>query len=437
MVGVLLCVSFVISSVVVNSARTYHASVIEEIEASGFDEVVIQKCIEAAEQDNYGLKIEEVKSAESGVPGFYQVTLYYKLSAPIFGVVHNGEVVGYAAKGTRIVEKLKPGLYLTGSDYGVLLKSWDELISEGVVSVTDGVVSTGFTSGNNASSDALAGDLMLPFDGSVTDVGNLAFFKCTQLTGVKIPDNVKTIGRQAFDGCWVLTTVELGNGIEFIDYNAFGYDPIQNVIYNGTTEDWCKITFDSWWSNPAYCGGNAVLYLKEEPLVNIMHLSIPSTVTSLENKFTGCKSLLSVVIPDDSQLTAIDNYAFGRCYNLKTVEIGSSIKKIGSNAFLSCALEYFVIPKSVVEISPGAFSGCDKLTDFYYEGTMDEWFAIKLDDDWDEDIPDYTIYFSNGSSMTKEEFEIEKKAREEAESEAEAGGEASTSVDEVTETPAA
>lgn len=415
-VGVLVCISFVISTVVVNSARTYHASVIEEIEASSFDEVVIEKCIEAAEQDNYSLKIEEVISAESGSKGFYQVTLNYKLSAPIFGVVHNGEVVGYASKGTQVVQKLQPGLYVTGSDYGVLLKSWDGLISEGVVSVTDGVVSTGFTSGNNASSDALAGDLMLPFDGSVTNVGDLAFFKCIKLTGVRVPDNVKTIGAQAFTGCNVLATVDLGNGIELIGSNAFGYDDaIHTVTYNGSTEDWCKITFTDRSSNPAYCGGNdAILYLKEEPMVNICHLTVPSTVTSLKNKFSGCGSLLTVIISDDTQLKAIDDSAFGKCSYLKRVRIGSGVERIGKSSFSECDLKLVMIPVSVVEIDSNAFYNCKLLTDIYYYGNLDQWLAIKLGENWDKNTQNFTVRFGDGSSMTKEAIEAERIAREEA-----------------------
>lgn len=412
-VGVLLCVSFVIASVVVNSARTYHSSVIEELEASGFDEVIIQKCIEAAEQDNYDLTIEEVTSAESGSEGFYKVTLNYKLSAPILGSVHNGELIGYASKGTRVVSKLKPGLYLTGSDYGVLLKSWDELVSEGTLSVTDGVVTTGFTSGDNASSDALAGDLLLPFDDSVTEVGDLAFIKCTELTGVRIPDNVKTIGRQAFDTCHVLGTVDLGSGIELIESDAFNYDGmIQIVTYNGNADDWCKITFANGKSNPVCYG--SILHLTEEPIINFNDLVIPSTVTSLDSKFSGCENLLSVVIPDDTQLTIIDDAAFGKCSNLRRVRIGSGVEKIGRTAFSECDLKLIMIPESVVEIDSNAFYNCKNLTDIYYYGNLDQWLAISFGSQWDRSTPNYKVHFASGGSMTKETIEAERLAREEA-----------------------
>lgn len=99
-VGVLICVSFIISSVVVNSARTFHTSVITEMEASNFDEVTIEKCKTAAEKSSYVLDVEQTEPENgASTQTMYKVTLNYRLSAPIFGTVHNGEVVGYALAG--------------------------------------------------------------------------------------------------------------------------------------------------------------------------------------------------------------------------------------------------------------------------------------------------------------------------------------------------
>lgn len=99
-VAVLLCVSFVISAVVVNSARTFHTSVITEMEASNFEEDIIQKCIEAAEESSYALNIEPfIPELGASTQTMYKVTLNYYLTAPVFGVVHNGVIVGYTSTG--------------------------------------------------------------------------------------------------------------------------------------------------------------------------------------------------------------------------------------------------------------------------------------------------------------------------------------------------
>lgn len=401
-IGVLLCVSFIISSVVVNSARTYHASVIEEIEASAFDEVVIEKCKVAAERDHYLLEIDNVESMESGSKGFYKVTLYYNLAAPIFGQIHTGKLVGYALAGAQISGDSVPGLYESGSGYDLdkLLISWDELLRSGAVSVTDGALKSGYDveTSSNSSSAVLDGDLLLPFDGSITEISDLGFYNCTLLTGVKVPDSVIKIGQQAFSSCWDLSTIELGNGIQQIGYGAFENDSaISTVIYDGGLKDWSRIVFDFGESNPVYYG--AKLQLNDEELV---HLTLPvDGPASLENKFIGCGSLFSVTIPDHvsgiSQLTDVSDYAFARCYSLITASIGSGVTRIGQYAFLDCNLNSITIPDTVTEIDSYAFSSCDGLTDIYYEGTKEQWGAISFGTAWDSETGAYTVHCSDGN----------------------------------------
>lgn len=360
-IGVVLCISFILSSFVTNSARTYHSSVIEHIEASNFDEATIEKCKAAAKKDNYSLSVDKISTDESEPYFFYKVTLKYGLAAPIFGKIHTGTLVGYALSGAHVDIKevvVVPGLYETGSNYKKLLKSWDDLVAEGAVVVTDGVVGTGYTSGNNASSSILAGDLMLPFDGSVTGVGDTGFFKCTELTGVKIPNSVKTIGQSAFAGCWELATVELGNGVETISDDAFNYSgAIEKVTYAGDLNSWCKISFSERQSNPMYYGAD--LYFNGTLIKDV---TLPAEATTLENVFIGCTSLESITIPADSQLATIPNYAFDGCSNLKNVDIAGSVTAIGNYAFLECYnLQTVTIPATVTSIDVTTFQACKGL----------------------------------------------------------------------------
>lgn len=405
-IGVVMCISFIISAVVVNSARTYHSSVIDQIEASSFEEATIEKCVKNAKDNKYALTVEKTSSPESDPTSLYKVTLNYGLYAPIFGKIHNGKLVGYALAGAKIgdgsnggaADIIAPGLYETGSNYTKLLKSWEELVSDSVVGVSEGVVSTGYTSGDNASSDSLAGDLMLPFDGSIKEIGNLAFFKCKKLTGVKIPDSVKIIGEQAFDSCQELSSVELAKGIERIDYSAFNYDGnIAAVIYNGTIEDWCKISFDSKQSNPVYYG--ASLFVNGE---KIEHLMLPiAEITSIEYKFTGCGSLLSATIPEHvpgiNMLTEIPDNAFALCNNLTFASIGSGVTRIGQYAFLETNLTSVSIPSTVTEIDSYAFYYCRHLTDINFKGTMAQWNSINFGSDWDCETGTYTIHCNDGN----------------------------------------
>ena len=103
----------------------------------------------------------------------------------------------------------------------------------------------------------------------VRAIGDRAFWDCSGLTSVTIPDGVTSIGGDAFSGCAALTTVEIPNGVTAIGgstfsncirlakvtipksvtsigKNAFYYcESIADVYYDGTEEDWAKISISS------------------------------------------------------------------------------------------------------------------------------------------------------------------------------------------------
>ena len=56
----------------------------------------------------------------------------------------------------------------------------------------------------------------------MTSIGEYAFFNCSGLTSVTIPNSVTGIERFAFERCSGLTSVIIGNGVTSIDRYAFG-----------------------------------------------------------------------------------------------------------------------------------------------------------------------------------------------------------------------
>ena len=74
----------------------------------------------------------------------------------------------------------------------------------------------------------ISGDVKIPervkFAGkkySVTTIGNYAFFECTGLTSVTIPNSVTTIDVGAFSECTGLTSVTISNSVTTIGEYAF------------------------------------------------------------------------------------------------------------------------------------------------------------------------------------------------------------------------
>ena len=152
--------------------------------------------------------------------------------------------------------------------------------------------------------------------------------------------------------------------------------------------------------------------------INKSHNNHP-IVSISSSAFSGCTSLISVVIPDS--VTSIEGMTFSSCPSLESVVVPNSVKSIGSSAFsLNHALKNVVIPNSVeiidssaflncselksVTIGNGvktigahAFAYCDELTSIKFEGTVSQWNAIAKDETWDEGINNYTITCTDGT----------------------------------------
>ena len=75
---------------------------------------------------------------------------------------------------------------------------------------------------------------VITFDGDVTTIENNAFYNCTSLTSVDIPDSVTTIGNYAFYGCNI-TSVTIPDSVKTIGEQAFEYCRSLTSVY-------CKAT---------------------------------------------------------------------------------------------------------------------------------------------------------------------------------------------------
>ena len=154
---------------------------------------------------------------------------------------------------------------------------------------------------------------------SVTSIGDRAFYNCSSLTSVTIPNSVTSIGRSAFYGCSSLTSVTIPNSVTSIGRSAF-----------------------------KGCSG-------------LTSVTIPNSVKSIERfAFNGCSDLTSVTIP--SSVTSIGYAAFSYCSSLTSVTIPNSITSIGESAFEGCSkITEIVFPSSVKTIGPNAFKNCNRL----------------------------------------------------------------------------
>jgi len=176
-----------------------------------------------------------------------------------------------------------------------------------------------------------------------TSIGTSAFYGCSSLTSIDIPDSVTSIGDSAFMFCSGLTSIDIPNSVTSIGEYAFrGCSSLTNIdIPSGVTS----------------IGG--VAFQNCSSLTSIV---IPDNVTSIDRSaFQNCSSLTSIDIPDN--VTSIGNSAFTNCTSLTSCTIGSGVTSIGVIAFAGCSgLPSIDIPDSVITIVSGMCSGCTSLT---------------------------------------------------------------------------
>ena len=84
---------------------------------------------------------------------------------------------------------------------------------------------------------------------SVMYIGDRAFYGCTSLTSITIPDGVISIGYDAFRCCNSLTSVTIPDSVIYIGNCAFfGCESLTSITFEDTVERWEQILKDYWWN---------------------------------------------------------------------------------------------------------------------------------------------------------------------------------------------
>ena len=201
-------------------------------------------------------------------------------------------------------------------------------------------------------------DLTLPddYNGQNYKLNNYAFYNCSGLTSVTIPDSVTSISDSAFRGCSGLTSVTICNNVTSIGSSAFdGCSGLTSVtIPDSVTSIYVWAFFN--------CSGIESLVVTTG---NKKYHSANNCIIETETKklIVGCKTS---IIPSDDSVTSIGELAFYKCSGLTSVTIPDSVTSIGDYAFYDCSgLTSVTIGNSVTSIGDRAFFNCSGLKDIY------------------------------------------------------------------------
>lgn len=276
-----------------------------------------------------------------------------------------------------------------------------------------------------ASAFSECGELVsIEIPASVSEIGDNAFYKCTNLSSVTWADiNVSTVpnsrvivGKKAFYGCQRLNTIVLPARTSTIGDSAFARSGINAITIPQNVSAIADKLFQD-------CDRLREITIQPENRISSVGVSafegciklgpaivIPDTVVEIGRKaFSTCSALSSIEIPNTvktigeaalpscfgfglssndtvfqrhgivhclacagvtrlvvpGSVTAIGDYAFAECSDVTSVVLPNSLTSIGHEAFQNAGLEHVSLPNSLEIVGTSAFEGCRHMSTIF------------------------------------------------------------------------
>ena len=202
----------------------------------------------------------------------------------------------------------------------------------------------------------------------VTSIGSLVFAFCSEMTSFVIPEGVTTLEYGVFGECESLASLTIPKTVTYIDEYAF-YEcaSLSDVYYTGTKKEWSSIEIVNEEND---CLLNANIHASDGLIGTSWNFNESTGTLTISGDgpmkdysfesyedspwYSFKEDIIAIVIEEG--VTSVGDFSFVQCSNATSVSIPESLINIGNYAFLYCySLIDVIIPNSVKSIGDYAF----------------------------------------------------------------------------------
>lgn len=203
--------------------------------------------------------------------------------------------------------------------------------------------------------------------GNVQSIGNSAFIYAS-LRALTLPESVTAVGTSAFESNAKMTELTLNHSLISLPKKMFAscYE-LTEIVIPSQVQSIGEETFSatSKVSSVTFEEGSALVSIGGGAFsgCGLQTLNLPISCRSLgEAAFAGASRLSSVIFPENCAITSLGERVFMSTVSLQSIDLPSSLRYIGTDAFRGSGLQTVSISASVSGIGNGAFADCASLT---------------------------------------------------------------------------
>lgn len=225
---------------------------------------------------------------------------------------------------------------------------------------------------------------------TVVSISDYAFYKCSDLRQITLPDSLVSVGDYAFFGCSSLTSVGLPASVVKIGIRAFAScSTLSSLSFAGTADEW----------NAIECGAFWMGFLR----------TISTTTTSINTIADGSIYELDGVIYRVNRM--VDDY-YGTVVGYKEEngtecvikeyidEIMVLVTAIDEDCFDGSKIVTVRMPGSIKTVGNNAFKNCAALQNVYFGGSTDAWCDITFGNEISNPLRFAESLYIDGEKLT-------------------------------------